>query len=138
MRAHLSLNVKDVEKSVEFYKKVFGVVPQKQTGTYAKFDLRNPSLNFTMQSGGEVSRVSHLGIEVDSPQEVEMWGAKFREQGILEAEEKDVSCCYARQDKVWIRDPDGNHLEVFYVAEQLPLADSTQKVTSCCAGTMCG
>lgn len=59
MRIHLSLNVKNVTESVAFYEKVFGVKPQKQNSTYAKFDLNNPPLNFAMQSGaGEISRVS--------------------------------------------------------------------------------
>ncbi len=137
MRAHISINVKNVPKSVDFYKKVFGVEPQKQTSTYAKFDLKNPSLNFAMQSGGEVSRVSHLGIEVDSPEEVQSWEQKFKELGLLQFSEKDVDCCYARQDKAWTTDPDGNHIEVFYVAEQLPVEEK-KEATSCCAGGSCG
>ncbi len=66
MRPHISINVQDVMKSVEFYRRVFGVAPQKMTASYAKFDLTEPALNFTMQSGGEreVSQVNHLGIEV--------------------------------------------------------------------------
>ena len=76
MRAHISINVSNVTKSVEFYKKVFGVSPQKQTKDYAKFDLSEPALNFTMQtttSTAEMSKVSHLGIEVDSSDEVMNW-----------------------------------------------------------------
>jgi len=137
MRAHISLNVRNVPKSVEFYRKVFGAEPQKQTATYAKFDLQNPSLNFAMQSGGEVSRVSHLGIEVDSPEEVQAWEQKFHDLGLLQHSEKDVSCCFARQDKAWTVDPDGNHIEVFYVAEQLPV-EAKEEATSCCAGSSCG
>lgn len=137
MRTHLSLNVQNVPRSVEFYKKVFGVEPQKQTESYAKFDLKNPALNFSMQSGGSVSRVSHWGIEVESAEEVQRWEQHFREQGLLEYTEKDVECCYARQDKAWVKDPDGNALEVFFVSEQLPIEENKSQEKSCCAPTCC-
>ncbi len=137
MRAHLSLNVQNVQISVEFYKKVFSIEPQKQTETYAKFDLKDPSLNFSMQSGGLISRVSHLGIEVDSVEEVQKWEQRFRQQGLLEYAEKDVECCYARQDKAWVKDPDGNALEVFFVSEQLPIEKNKSSEKACCAPTCC-
>lgn len=132
MRTHVSINVKDVPQSVAFYEKVFGVNPQKQTSTYAKFDLTNPSLNFSMQSGsGDISRVSHFGIEVDSADEVMQWQKQLTEQGLVKLVESDTKCCFARQDKVWFTDPDGNSWEVFYVYEQLPVAEQVKK-TSCC------
>src|SRR5688572_27698328 len=102
MRAHISINVSDVEKSVEFYKKVFGLAPQKQTDNYAKFDLKEPALNFSMQSGAqEISRVSHFGIEVDSANEVMKWQKALTESGLVKLVESDTKCCFARQDKVW-------------------------------------
>lgn len=136
MRPHISINVKNVAKSVEFYKKVFGVEPQKQTSDYAKFDLKAPALNFAMQSGGTPSRVSHLGIEVETPEEVAAWEERLRAAGVLKAVEKDSDCCYARQDKAWFADPDGNAWEVFHVYEQLPIAEDEEKgscaLSSCC------
>jgi Lactoylglutathione lyase and related lyases len=75
MRPHLSLNVRDVQKSVAFYNKVFGVAPQKQVEGYAKFDLKEPHLNFSLLEVNEKrlpSRVNHLGIEVMSEKEVEL------------------------------------------------------------------
>ena len=131
MRAHVSLNVKSVPESIEFYKKVFGVDPQKQTSSYAKFDLQNPSLNFSMQSGlGKLSQVSHFGIEVDSADEVVEWQKKLTEAGLVKLVESDTKCCFARQDKVWISDPDGNSWEIFFVHEQLPVNEENKK--SCC------
>jgi catechol 2,3-dioxygenase-like lactoylglutathione lyase family enzyme len=129
MRTHLSLNVKNVAESVAFYQKVFGVKPQKQNSTYAKFDLQEPPLNFAMQSGaGEISRVSHLGIEVGSIDEMIRWQARLTEQGLVKLVESDTKCCFARQDKVWFADPDGNAWEVFYVHEQLPVTETA----ACC------
>lgn len=123
MRPHISLNVQDVGKSVEFYKRVFGQDPQKMTENYAKFDL--PILNFTMQSGGEreLSRVNHLGIEVKSTLEVHEWEMRLMKSGVLATPEEGTNCCYAKQDKVWFQDPDGNAWEVFVVHAQLPTTE---------------
>lgn len=131
MRPHLALNVTEVSRSVAFYERVFGVGPQKKTDGYAKFDL--PLLNFTLQSAGSggPSRVSHLGIEVDSIDEVKRWQERLASQGIATRSEENTSCCYARQDKVWFQDPDGNAWEIFVVHEQLPVPE--KEASSCCA-----
>jgi hypothetical protein len=89
-----------------------------------------------VSSTGAVSGVNHFGIEVDAPDDVATWERHLHEQGILDRVEKDVVCCYARQDKIWFTDPDGNHWEVFTVLEQLPVTMSL-KDTSCCAPTCC-
>lgn len=137
MRPHISLDVRDVLSSVEFYRKVFRVPPQKQTADYAKFDLTAPPLNFSLESStGAISAVNHLGIEVESPGEVAEWERYLRQQGILESVEKDVTCCYARQDKVWFTDPDGHKWEIFTVLEQLPVT-TPLKDSACCAPTCC-
>jgi catechol 2,3-dioxygenase-like lactoylglutathione lyase family enzyme len=134
MRAHLSIDVKCVEKSVEFYEKVFGLKPQKQSDSYAKFDLRNPALNFSMQSheGHPASRVNHLGIEVDSPAELSEWQERLGASGLIKRVETQTSCCFARQDKLWFDDPDGNAWEIFLVYEQLPVHPSGLKDRQCC------
>ena len=127
MRAHLSINVGNVARSVEFYAKVFGQEPQKRTGDYAKFDLKNPALNFSLlaAAGGRApSRVNHLGIEVDSEAEVAEWKTRLEAQGVPTISEEKTDCCYALQDKIWFADPDGNSWEVFFVHAQLPVEAS--------------
>ncbi len=137
MRPHISLNVRDVLTSVEFYRKVFGLPPQKQTADYAKYDLTKPPLNYSLVSTtGSVSNVNHFGIEVDSSGEVARWQQHLHEQVILDRVEYRVDCCYARQDKVWFIDPDGNTWEVFTVIEQLSVT-TPLKDTSCCGPTCC-
>lgn len=137
MRPHISLNVRNVPASVSFYRKVFGVEPQKQTTDYAKFDLSAPPLNFSLVSSTDtISAVNHFGIEVGAPAEVAAWERHLQEQGLLERVEPDVTCCFARQDKVWFTDPDGNKWEVFTVLEQLPVT-ATPEESSCCAPTCC-
>jgi catechol 2,3-dioxygenase-like lactoylglutathione lyase family enzyme len=132
MRPHLSLDVRNVPASVEFYQKVFGVAPQKQTTDYAKFDLMEPSLNLSLVStSGRVSVVNHLGIEVESADDIARWKQQLVEQGILEKIEEGIECCFARQDKLWFTDPDGNPWEVFTVHEQLAVTGMLRN-TGCC------
>jgi extradiol dioxygenase family protein len=132
MRAHLSLDVRNVGASVQYYQKVFGVAPQKQTSDYAKFDLSSPALNLSLVSStGRVSSVNHLGIEVDSLDEIAMWKRRLQDQGILQKVEENLACCFARQDKLWFSDPDGNAWEVFTVHEQLAVTGPLSN-TGCC------
>jgi catechol 2,3-dioxygenase-like lactoylglutathione lyase family enzyme len=132
MRPHISLDVRDVAKSVAFYEKVFGVKPQKQVADYAKFDLKTPALNFSLVSStGAVSAVDHLGVEVESVQEIADWKARLQHEGILERVEDNIACCYARQDKLWFSDPDGNAWEIFTVHEQLEVTGRLSQ-TGCC------
>ena len=132
MRPHLSLDVRDVSKSVAFYQKVFGIAPQKQTTDYAKFDLTAPALNFSLVSStGTVSSVNHLGIEVESNEEIAAWKQRLQNIGVLERVEEDIACCFARQDKLWLTDPDGNAWEIFTVHEQLDVTELL-KNTGCC------
>lgn len=132
MRPHVSLDVRDVSRSVAFYEKVFGLQPQKQTADYAKFDLLEPALNFSlMSSTGRISSVDHLGIEVASTEDIAAWKSRLQEKGILEKVEENVACCFARQDKLWFTDPDGNAWEVFTVHEQLEVTGPL-KNTGCC------
>ena len=132
MRPHISLNVRNVTTSAVFYEKVFAAPPQKLTKDYAKFDLREPPLNFSLVStGGKISRINHLGIEMTDAEAVETWKARLGELGIVEQAQENVTCCFARQDKVWFSDPDGNNWEVFFVHEQLPV-DGSLEATGCC------
>jgi catechol 2,3-dioxygenase-like lactoylglutathione lyase family enzyme len=124
--------VRNVPASVEFYQKVFNVRPQKQTEDYAKFDLTAPTWNLSLVSStGQVSVVNHLGIEVQSTAEIAAWKQRLQEGGVLAKVEEDIACCFARQDKLWFTDPDGNAWEIFIVHEQLPVKEPL-KQSGCC------
>ncbi|MDZ8240161.1 MAG: ArsI/CadI family heavy metal resistance metalloenzyme [Nostoc sp. ChiQUE01a] len=118
LKTHVALNVTNIEKSVAFYQAMFGVEPIKYKVDYAKFDISNPALNLTLnlannvQSGGALS---HLGVQVESTQEVEAAVQRFTAAGLALFTEDNTDCCYALQDKVWVTDPDGNRWEVFVV-----------------------
>ncbi len=119
LKPHVSLNVRDVKKSVEFYQKLFGIEPAKVRVGYAKFDAQNPPLNLALNesSYNERGALSHLGIQVASTEDVLQTKARWEEIGLLTRDEMQTNCCYALQDKTWVRDPDGNEWEVFVVLE---------------------
>jgi catechol 2,3-dioxygenase-like lactoylglutathione lyase family enzyme len=122
VKMHLSLNVRDVARSVAFYEAFFGAPPHKQRPGYANFDLATPPLKFALNehpvTAGE-GALSHLGFQVATAAQV--WAAKERLQaaGLATFDEADTTCCYARQDKIWVHDPDGNAWEVYVITDDL-------------------
>jgi catechol 2,3-dioxygenase-like lactoylglutathione lyase family enzyme len=132
LKPHVSLNVSNVERSVAFYEKAFGVPASKRRPGYAKFDLSQPSLNLTMTEAARTGvNASHFGIQVASTDDVLEAKARFETEGLATFSEQDTSCCYAVQDKVWIEDPDGNSWEVFVVKSDAPVIQA--EASSCCA-----
>lgn len=129
LKAHLALNVKNVEKSIEFYRKMLGIEPSKVRPGYAKFDVQNPPLNLTLNeaSFSERGALSHLGIQVSSTEDVMAVRQKWIEAGLITRDEMQTNCCYAVQDKTWVHDPDGNEWEAFVV-----LQDNLQTTNMCC------
>jgi catechol 2,3-dioxygenase-like lactoylglutathione lyase family enzyme len=119
LKAHVSLNVNNVENSIEFYQKLFGIEPAKVRVGYAKFDVQNPPLNLALNEDSFKERggLSHLGIQVASTEDVLVTKSRWEEIGLLTRDEMQTNCCYALQDKTWVRDPDGNEWEVFVVLE---------------------
>src|SRR6266550_2637939 len=119
LKAHLALNVRSVDRSIAFYRKMFGIEPSKVRTGYAKFDLQNPPLNFTLNQASFAGHgaLSHLGIQVASTEDVLAMRQKWSASGLLTRDEMQTSCCYAVQDKSWVRDPDGNEWEVFVVLQ---------------------
>jgi catechol 2,3-dioxygenase-like lactoylglutathione lyase family enzyme len=122
MKAHVSLNVTDIGRSVDFYRRFFGAEPVKRRPDYAKFDLAAPALNLTLNlrppaQDGEHGRLAHLGVQVDGHEGVAAARERLAAAGMIARDEADTVCCYARQDKVWATDPDGNPWEVFFVVE---------------------
>ncbi len=131
LKAHLALNVHNVETSVEFYKKMLDIEPSKVRTGYAKFDVQNPPLNLTLNqhSFGERGALSHLGIQVASTDDVLTIRERWIEAGLLTRDEMQTDCCYATQDKTWVRDPDGNEWEAFVV-----LVDNLPETAACECG----
>jgi catechol 2,3-dioxygenase-like lactoylglutathione lyase family enzyme len=136
LKPHLAINVRDVEASIEFYKKMFGIGPSKVRPGYAKFDVQSPALNFTLNQVpfGERGALSHLGIQVAATDDVIATRSAWEERGLTPRDEMQTTCCYALQDKAWVNDPDGNEWEVFTVIED-NLAEAKSNDASCCTPT---
>jgi catechol 2,3-dioxygenase-like lactoylglutathione lyase family enzyme len=132
LKPHVSLNVSDVDASVAFYEKAFGVTATKRRPGYAKFDLESPALNLTMQEAPRTGvNASHFGVQVATTEDVIEAKGRFEAQGLRTFTEEDTACCYAVQDKVWIEDPDGNSWEVFVVKADAPVMKA--EASTCCA-----
>jgi catechol 2,3-dioxygenase-like lactoylglutathione lyase family enzyme len=130
LKAHVALNVGNVEASVKFYKQFFGIEPAKTRPGYAKFDVQSPPLNLSLNEGApaEAGRLSHLGIQVPTTEDVLAIRQQWIEAGLSPRDEMQTNCCYALQDKSWVRDPDGNEWEVFVV-----LQDNLATSSACCS-----
>ncbi|MGB7925410.1 MAG: ArsI/CadI family heavy metal resistance metalloenzyme [Pyrinomonadaceae bacterium] len=130
LKAHVALNVENVERSTEFYAKMLGLEPSKTRRGYAKFDVQNPPLNLTLNEarGVKPGALSHMGIQVASTEDVLAMREKWMSAGLVTQDEMQTNCCYALQDKTWVRDPDGNQWEAFVVLE-----DNLAETSSCCA-----
>jgi catechol 2,3-dioxygenase-like lactoylglutathione lyase family enzyme len=142
-KAHVALRVKDLGRSMDFYRKLFGAEPVKVRRAYAKFDLQEPALNFALnESAADESNasapgtLSHLGIQVASTEEVLAMRERWKRAGLDTRDEMKVECCYALQDKTWVRDPDGNEWEVFAVLADHP-PEKTAAPSACCEPSCC-
>jgi len=120
-RVQLALNVNDIEEAVGFYTKLFGTEPAKRRPGYANFAIAEPPLKLVLlENPGQGGTLNHLGVEVADTGTVEAEQARLAEAGLAAIEERDTTCCYARQDKFWVTGaPGGERWEIYTV-----LADS--------------
>ncbi|NMO93060.1 ArsI/CadI family heavy metal resistance metalloenzyme [Actinomycetospora sp. TBRC 11914] len=152
-RVQLALRVSDLEGSIRFYRRLFGVEPAKRRPGYANFAVAEPPLKLVLLEG-EADRptvMDHLGVEVGTTAEVDDATARLDELGLFTQVEDDTTCCYARQDKVWVHGPGNEPWEVYTVKEDSPEYGTDGVVSrpmgscataddraSCCAGTTAG
>jgi catechol 2,3-dioxygenase-like lactoylglutathione lyase family enzyme len=134
-RVQLALNVSDLEKAIAFYSKLFGVEPAKVREGYANFAIAEPPLKLVLiAQGGEPGTLNHLGVEVESTDEVSAAITRLQGEGLDTVVEEQTSCCYAVQDKVWVHGPDAEPWEVYTVLADAP---SMRKVTDDSASECC-
>jgi len=115
-RLHVSIAVaaEDLTASVAFYTSLFGMPPSREEPDYAKWMLDDPRVNFALSTRNRVPGVHHLGIQVESVGELAEISSRVEAAGESTFEETDTTCCYARSDKVWLRDPQGVPWETFF------------------------
>jgi hypothetical protein len=112
-RLHVHVSVDDIEKSVAFYSVLFATEPTVIENDYAKWMLDDPRVNFAISKRGDVSGVQHLGIQVESAEELAEVYDRLKRAERPVVEEKATTCCYAHSDKQWIADPQGIAWETF-------------------------
>lgn len=127
-RVQLAVNVTDLEASITFYSAMFGTTPHKRRPGYANFAIADPPLKLVLievpqeeRGHGPAGALNHLGIEVFDGAEVAAAAERFADAGLATFDERDTTCCYALQDKVWVHDPAGAPWEVYVVKDDNPV-----------------
>ena len=135
LRPHLALTVSDLDRSIPFYRALFGIDPVKVKPGYAKFEILNPALNFTLNEGDRgdgLGAFNHAGIQVESTDDVLRARARLVEEGLATFDEMDTTCCYAKQDKIWVTAPDGESWEVFTTHGDTEEHSASPDAAACC------
>jgi predicted enzyme related to lactoylglutathione lyase len=118
-RVQLALNVENLSESIAFYSKLFGTEPAKLKPGYANFAIAEPPLKLIlMENPGHAGSLNHLGVEVADTDTVDAEQTRLAAAGLASIEERDTTCCYAKQDKFWVQDaPNGERWEIYTVKE---------------------
>lgn len=139
-RVQLALNVDDLDRAVAFYSVLFRTEPAKLRPGYANFAIAEPPLKLILiETPGAGGTLNHLGVEVPSGAEVEAESTRLASAGLVTIDERDQTCCYATQDKVWVSGPGGERWEVYTVladSATFGIDESTTK-DEACAGSAC-
>ena len=131
-RVQLALNVSDVDQAVDFYSKLFQVEPAKRRSGYANFAVDSPPLKLVLiENPSAAGALNHLGVEVFSTDEVTAAQARLSDDGLATASEDNVTCCYARQDKVWVRGPGDEPWEIYVVKADADRLDKDDDSVCC-------
>lgn len=134
-RVQLALNVNDIDESVAFYSKLFGVEPAKRRPGYANFAVPEPPLKLVLlENPGQGGTLNHLGVEVAAIADVDSEQMRLADAGLAVIDERDTTCCYARQDKFWVKEtPDGESWEYYTVLEDSQTFYGEDAGQACCS-----
>jgi catechol 2,3-dioxygenase-like lactoylglutathione lyase family enzyme len=155
---HVSMYVEDLARALERYRKILGTEPAKVRPGYAKFELADPPVVFSLVEGGEPGRVSHLGIRYPGSGEVASELVRTKNEGLDFLQQDNVTCCYAKSDKYWVRDADGMAWEMYTLLADVdvetaddprlrsflgqhgkePMDAATSEIACCAKGSGCG
>jgi catechol 2,3-dioxygenase-like lactoylglutathione lyase family enzyme len=133
-RVQLALNVSDIEQAVAFYSRLFSAEPAKRRPGYANFAISDPPLKLVLlESPGHGGTLNHLGVEVPDTASVDAEQARLAQGGLASVDERDATCCYARQDKFWVQGaPDGERWEIYTVLADSPTFAQAETSEECC------
>ena len=137
-RLQLALNVDDVDASVAFYSKLFGVEPAKRRPGYANFAVPEPPLKLVLiENPGHGGSLNHLGVEVADTDTVDAEQTRLAEAGLTSVDERDTTCCYAKQDKFWVSGtPNGESWEIYAVLADSVTPNGEADGQQCCTNLL--
>jgi catechol 2,3-dioxygenase-like lactoylglutathione lyase family enzyme len=144
-RMHVHVSVEDLDQSIGFYSALFAAKPSIVKSDYAKWMLDDPHVNFAISTRGNAPGLDHLGIQVETDEELQNVYGRLRQAGSAVLEVGATTCCYAKSEKSWIDDPTGIAWETFLTSgESTVYGDSSKEkggevriahAKSCCAPT---
>jgi catechol 2,3-dioxygenase-like lactoylglutathione lyase family enzyme len=141
-RLHVHVSVADIPDSIHFYSALFAAEPAVVKPDYAKWMLEDPRVNFAISTRGREPGLDHLGIQVETPDELSEVYGRLRNAGGTVIEQGETACCYAKSEKSWIDDPAGISWETFHTTgENITYGDGSgentarvahEKQSACC------
>lgn len=136
-RFHVHVHVDDLAKNIAFYSAMFKQAPARTEGDYAKWMLQDPPVNFAISTRGDKPGVDHLGIQVETDEELQALKAQALEADMALLDEGETTCCYARSGKYWLTDPQGIAWEQFHTLDHIPVLSQKNQdapqAGACCA-----
>ena len=120
-RFHVHVAVADLERSIRFYSLMFGAPPAVTKDDYAKWMLDDPRVNFAISKRGDAPGVNHLGIQVESDEELLEMRGRLSQADQPVVEQDNAACCYAASNKHWVQDPQGLAWETFHTLSHIPV-----------------
>jgi catechol 2,3-dioxygenase-like lactoylglutathione lyase family enzyme len=144
-RLHVHIAVDDIDRSIGFYSILFAAKPSIRETDYAKWMLDDPRVNFAISTRGGTKGVDHLGIQVDSDDELRELSGRLRSAGEETRDQEATTCCYAQSNKAWVNDPSGLRWETFftfgsatvYGEDEIPLEAPKARQSSCGSNACC-
>jgi catechol 2,3-dioxygenase-like lactoylglutathione lyase family enzyme len=136
-RVQLALNVSNIDEAVAFYSKLFATEPAKRKPGYANFAIAEPPLKLVLIEGEGGGTLNHLGVEVESGEQVRAAETRLADDGLATTGVDDTTCCYALKTETWVEDPDGAPWEVYVKtgdAEQMSnTVHTSDEPAQCCS-----
>jgi catechol 2,3-dioxygenase-like lactoylglutathione lyase family enzyme len=132
-RFHIHISIDDLNKSIDFYSKLFGCEPTKRKNNYAKWMLDDPKVNFAISSRNAKPGIDHLGIQSENAKELDAVRERLKNADMQTFDEGETICCYSKSDKTWVQDPSGIAWEAYRnMGDAALFSDAASKETACC------
>ena len=137
-RVQLALNVADLDSAIDFYSKLFATEPAKVRPGYANFAVAEPPLKLVLiENPGHGGSLNHLGVEVEDVDTVDLLQTRLANDGLASVDERDTTCCYAKQDKFWVSGtPNGESWEIYTVLADSPTPNGEADGQECCTSAL--